>query len=130
MELQNKKIRKIKNMVIYFIITLFTLIVNILLFTFITTDFIGNIEIFLNRYLKLYVVKPVVVPPLGKIFSTCLMLNLLLLLIIEFVFICLFHKRMNKFSKIDNLFTIKKFLLFAVIVIGVQMLFSLWLWFV
>jgi hypothetical protein len=119
--------QKFKSVGIYLSVIIFTFIVNVIILLF-SFNFVDNTLNHLN-YLKLYTIKPVIFPPLGKIFSMCFILNLLLLLIIEFVIIYLFRKRLNNFFKIDNLFTIKKFLLLAVIIIGVQMILSCWLWF-
>jgi len=128
MEIRNKKNHRIKSIGISFAIAIFTLIVNIPIFIFITNDLVKNIEFYLNHYFQLYPIKPVIFPPLGKIFSICLIVNICLLLIIEFAIICLFHKQLNKFFKIENLFTIKKFIVLGIIIVAMQMIISYWLW--
>ena len=128
MERQNKKYQLRKSIMIYFVIVILTIIINIPVFIFATNDFIGNFTGSLNHYLRLCAIRPVIFPPIEKILSMCLMVNLFLLLIIEFVVVCLFHRRLNRFFRINNLFTVKKFFLLAIIIVGVQMIFSLWLW--
>ena len=125
---EDKKKQHKKSIVIYSAIVLFTIIINVPIFTFITNEFVGNLTFYLNQYLKLYPIKPVIFPPILKIFSMCLIVNLFLLLVIEFVVVCLFRKRLNKFFKIDNLFTLKKFAWLVVIIISVQLIISCWMW--
>ena len=118
--------KKTKSVIVYLSTIIFTLIINSISL-FVTIGFIESILHYFH-YFKLYTPKPVVFPPFGEIFSMDLMANLLLLLIIEFVVVCLLRKKLNTFFKIDNLFTIKKFIILALIIIGLQMTFSLYLW--
>jgi magnesium-transporting ATPase (P-type) len=123
MKKNNDEDKKSLNILTYLVILIFTLIVNFvtLLFSF---EHITNIL----YCLKLFTIRPVIFPPLGKLYAICFTINVSLLLLIEFVIICIFRKRLNSLFKTNNLFTIKKFLYIAVVVIGLQMIISCWLW--
>ena len=128
MERQNKNKQKRISIATYFTVTLFTLIMNFLLLIFITKDFISNFEFYINQYLKLYTIKPVIFPPLGKFAAISLFINLFFLLVVEFLILLLFRKQLNRLIKIDNLFTVKKITLLIIIMIIVQVIISCWLW--
>ena len=124
---QGKKSQKIKSIVIYSAITILTIVINIPVLI-VTIEFVGNITAYLDNIFRIYPRYPAIFPHLWKLYSMLLMVNIFLLLMIEFVIVCLFRRRLNKFFKIDNLFTIKKILIFAITVVVVQFFFSLWLW--
>ena len=126
--LENKKRQCKKNIGIYLAIIIFTIIVNIPVLLFVSFDIIANITHYIvSNYLKFWIIKPEVFP-IGKILSQCLMINIFLLLIIEFVIVWLFYKQLNKIFKIDNLFTMKKFIWLAIITIGIQFIISCIFW--
>jgi hypothetical protein len=102
---------------------------NIPICTYITWNFIGDIVNYLSENISvLYVKKPIVFfEGLSKLMAIGFIINLFLLLIVEFVIVCFFHKRLNKLFGIENLFTIKKFILLMIVILGIQIVFSYWL---
>jgi hypothetical protein len=125
MELQNNIKRK--SWVIYITIVVFTFFINIPIYMYLTWHYISSVGNYISNNIPfLYIHRPSIftIQP----FAIDLMLNVLQLLIIEFVIVFLFHIRLNNLFKIDNLFTIKKFILLMVIVVGLQMAFSYWIW--
>jgi hypothetical protein len=126
---RNKKNKRIKSIGIYFTVIVFTVITNIPIFLYVTWRLTTDVTNYLSANISfLYVKKPIIFfEGLFKLLAIDFMLNLFLLLVIEFVVVCLFRKRLNKFFKIDNLFTIKKILLLAIAILVVQFIFSCWL---
>jgi hypothetical protein len=128
-EAQGRKNKHMKKILIYFAVVSLTIIVNIFTLLFVSFEFIANITHYLSNYLNFLIIEPNIFP-VKKILSQCFMLNIFLLLAIEFVVVLLFNKRLNIFLKIDNLFTIKKFFVLATIIIGLQAILSLLLWYI
>jgi hypothetical protein len=123
MEVQNKK-QRIKSIIIYFTIAIFTIFVNFFIFLFATkyiivdfTDYLSSL--YYGEYIRFGIFKGLAVN---------LMFSIFLLLIVECVIVKLFYKRLNRFFKIENLFTIKKFIWIAIIIITMQTIISCWLW--
>jgi len=125
---ERNKINK-NGLAIYSVIVLqLTIITNYYTLIYITNEFTGNITFYLNQYIILYTIRPVVFPPLLKFLSMFLMVNLFFLLIVEFGLIWLLHKRLNRFFRIEKLFTAKKITLLASVIIYIQLIISCWLW--
>jgi hypothetical protein len=100
------------------------------MFTYATWYLLTDISNYLSANIPfLYVEKPIIFTGILKMISIDLMLNMFLLLIIEFVIICLFHKRLNKLFKIDKLFTLKKFFVLAIVILTLQFILSFWMWY-
>jgi len=129
MELQNKRNQRIKRLGIYFIIAILTMIINILLYIHVTWYFINHIADFLSENVSLlYISKPIYFEGLFRSLVLCLTVNLFFLLLVESVVIWLFHKRINKVFKINNLFTTKKIIWLAIIIMGINLIASYWIW--
>ena len=129
METENKK--RIKSTSIYFAIIIFTIIVNIPIFLFVAMCFVGDLSNYLSDNVSfLYIRKPIFLWGGGiiRVLSINFMVNIILLLIVVLGAIWLFRKRLNKFFKTNDLFTIKKIGWLAVIVISVQLIISCWMW--
>jgi len=125
MELQNKMIRK--SLGAYILIVFFTVFINLIIYLYIPNKYIANVSFILPAKIQtLYTQQLIFIN--FKFVSINLILNILLLLIIEFMIICLFQSKLNEKFKIDNLFTIKKFILLAIVIILIQLVFSYWLW--
>jgi magnesium-transporting ATPase (P-type) len=120
---KNKKIYK-KNIGIYFAIVIFTILINIPMFLYLSWHFITDIVNYLSANISFLYVKKTIIffEEFHKIMAIDFMVNIFLLLSIEFVIVCIFRKQLNK------LFTMKKFLLLAIIILFVQFIFSCWLW--
>jgi len=129
----NNKINKYaKNIVIYFAIAMFTIIMNIPIFIYVTWYFITNVSNYLSENISfLYIKKPIILlDGMPRVLAIDLMLNIFLVLIIEFFIVWLFHKRLNTFFKINDLFAMKKIYLLAILIIVIQMIFSFLLWYI
>jgi len=109
------------NILIYSCIGIITMVIHFPLFIYVTGYLIAGIENYFHPP------TPTVFPNFEKILLN-FNVSLLLLLIIELGVIWLFHKQLNRFFKIENLFTGKKIIWLAIIIIGVQMIISCWLW--
>ncbi len=115
-----------KRIFIYLITILIALIVNYFLLNF-TADFIGKIVIYLNNHLKFIHIESNYVFSL-KPFAELLLFNLISLLSIVFVIIGLFYRRINKLLDKSNLFTIKKIFILGLVIIGIQILITIYIW--
>jgi hypothetical protein len=110
----------------YFFIALFSLIVNFPML-YISGDFVGFIAAYLSKYINFMQIQPFVIFSM-KVFAVPLVLNIFVLLTIEFAIVCIFHRKLNKLFKIEKLFTIKKFSVLAIGIISIQIIFSFLLW--
>jgi hypothetical protein len=130
-ENKKKNNKYLKSIGIYLIIVIFTIIINIFMYSYVSCYFIVDIGDYLSKNIPfLYIKRPIIFfDGVPKLFARDFMLNIFLLLIIEFGIVYLFRKRLNKFFKIENLFTIKKIMLLAGIIIVIQIIFSCYLWF-
>jgi hypothetical protein len=109
MEPQNKKNQFIKRMGIYSFMVVFTILMNIPIYGYITWHLIVPISNYLSNHIKYLHIEPFIwFDGIGKVLSIDLMINIFLLLIIEFVIIVIFGKKLNALFRINNLFTIKK----------------------
>ena len=117
-----------KSIVIYFIIIFLNILLNIPIFMYLTWYYICDVGNYLIKNLPfLNAQKPVVLATLRP-FAIVLMLNILQILVIEFIFVCLFHERLNAFFRIKRLFTKKKAVLLSFIIVTIQFFISYWLW--
>lgn len=110
----------------YISIIFFSLIINFLMLYF-TGDFIGNILVNVTKYFKFLYIQPFIIFS-WKVFAELLFCNIFIVLAIEFVLISIFYRKLNKLFNIENLFTINKFIKFAMIIISIQGLLSIILW--
>jgi len=127
----NKKQQRIKSVSIYFFIIVFTVIVNIPTYMFATWCIISDFCNYISEHVSfLYIRKPIFLWGGGLVRAIALasMINILLLLIVEFGLIWLFRKRLNKIFRINELFTTKKIIWLAIITFSVQLIISCWLW--
>jgi hypothetical protein len=115
MEALTRKNTILTNVIVYSIIGIFTLIINFPVFGYIT----GYLIVWIQSLF--YHPRPVIFPDLN-IFYLDLTINLLVLLMIEYMILRMFHNRLNRLFKINNLFTTKKFCLLAVIIIVLQVI--------
>jgi hypothetical protein len=120
----NHKQNKLKSILIYSCVAIFTILINIPLFLNVT----GYLILGVKNYF--FPPKPVIFPNLTKLLFIDFMCNLILILILEFIVVLLFNKQLNKLFRIYNLFTIKKFLLLSVIIIIIQIILNLLLLFI
>lgn len=117
-----------KSTVIYIEIILLNIILSIPIFFYLTWYYICNIGNYLIKHLQfLNPHKPVIIATLRP-FAIDLMLNTLHLLVIEFIIVWLFHKKLNDLFKIERLFTKKKAVLLSLIIVVIQFFISYWLW--
>ncbi len=123
----NKRARRIG---IYFSIIFLSIVINILALLFGTWHITSHITNYLTENIQtLNVKKPIIFfDGVFKIYAIDLMINIFILLAIEFIAVSIFKKRLNKFFLIDGLFTTKRFFFLAIIIIGIQMIFSFILW--
>ena len=127
MEKQNKKC--LKNIGTYFIIVIFTMILNALLYFYATWHFISDIGNYLSDNISfLHIKKPIFFEGLFRVIVLDLTVNLFFLLLVEFVIIWVFCRQLNGLFKINNLFTTKKIIWLAVIIMGIHLIFSCWIW--
>ena len=128
--LQNKKIRYIKYIGIYFFIAIFTVIINVIIYDNVTGDIFAHITNYMSKYFKFLQIQPFIIwsNEFGRYFIISLMVNLLLLLLIEFIIVIIFQKKLNILFKKDNLFTIKNYLIIACASIIIQIIFSCLFW--
>ena len=127
---QNKKTKYIKHIIVYIAIPMANVVINLLIFIYLTfyiTLYITKILFSNVGYLEKQ--QPLMLfDGLNKIFSIAFVVNLLLLLIIEFIIMMIFQKKLNILFKRDNLFTIKNYLIIACASIMIQIIFSCLFW--
>lgn len=110
----------------YFFIAFFSLILNLPML-YISGNIVSSIATFLSKNIYFMQIEHFVIFS-RKVLAEFLVLNMFILLTIEFTIVCLFHGKMNTLFKVKNLFTIKKFLLLSLAIIIVQVAISFWLW--
>ena len=131
LQMKKKKNKvKSKSIGIFITIVILTIVINIPIYLHLTWHFIAEIGNYLSDNIPfLYIKTPIIfLDGIPKSFAIDLMLNIFLLLMIEFSIVYAFRKRLNKIIGIEDLFTMKKLFFIVIITIGLQMIISCWLW--
>jgi hypothetical protein len=123
---QPRKKNKYNKAYIYCSIILISLILNLPLL-YITGDFVSYIVQYLSGYFRILNVQPFVIFS-RKAFAELLVLNMFILITIEFIIIYIFRKKLNKIFKIDNLFTTNKLITLLILILCIQLIISFGLW--
>lgn len=127
MEQLSKKTNSFRmSLFIYLSIIIISLIANYFLL-FITGDFISHVAIYLSDYVKIVKIEPFIIFS-GKVLAELLLLNIFILMAIEFVIVYLFHINLNNLFRLSKLFTIKKYIILEIIIVSIQIAISIWLW--
>lgn len=110
-------------------IILFNIIINVPLFTYITWRFIGIIsKPLFNNILDIKLNAPAVFPAgFSKVITIELLINIIILMTVEFLILFTFKKRLNNFFR-TNLFTLNSIFIITLIPIFVQLLVLIYYW--
>jgi len=116
---------------IYLALIVITIFLNCIVyysFSWKMTDYIT--DYLTDNISFLYVKKPILLSicEFFKLLALGLIVNIIYLLIIEFVLLSIFRKQLNKLLKTENLFTIKNIIFYTLSTLGLQIFLSIWIW--
>jgi hypothetical protein len=115
---------------IYCAIVILTVIVNIISYICITWIYINKITNYIIG--KITCLDSLQIPSVFvnlKRIAIDLMINICQLCLAELVLFILFSQTLNRFFKIDKLFTNKKIVYFLIVSVFIQIIISCWLWY-